>query len=152
MEIFYQGFLSATWAGFHTWRAPPALMQQIVLDYILPVAGRISKPDLALKNAFHKFLHFLWLVPRKRPSHYAVTLSEWGSEWCNSGLNHISRLWYDTLIGLFQSLITTSDRCVIVLSTYRSRMTVEIYLTYPSLYIRPFYTSWCPFALPLYLY
>ena len=25
--------------------------------------------------------HFVWLVPRKRSSHYAIALSEWVSEW-----------------------------------------------------------------------
>ena len=27
---------------------PPALMQQVVLNYTLPVAGRIKKPDLTI--------------------------------------------------------------------------------------------------------
>ena len=51
---YWSGFPSPRWAVFHYWRAPPALMQQVVLDYILPVAGRIRsltwpetrKPDL----------------------------------------------------------------------------------------------------------
>ena len=93
---------------------------------------------LPLEFQIYIHLSFLWLVPHKRPSHYAIALSEWVSEWvseCNSGFNRISRLWYDTLVGLFWSLIITFNRCVIVLSTYPSLMAVEIYFSYPSYYI-----------------
>ena len=45
---------------------------------------------------------FLWLVPRKRPSHYAIAMSQWVSEWI-SGFTRVSRLWYDTWIGLLRN-------------------------------------------------
>ena len=74
---------------------------------------------------------------------------------CNSGFNHVSRLWNDTLVGLFgkylviRSLIITSDRCMIVLSTYPSHMTIKICLTCPSSYVFDYpNTCRCLLALP----